>query len=43
MELDDGHAFCHNVILYQVSHGQLNEITATQLAVDGDVEQRQIA
>jgi len=43
LALDHRNAFSHSIILYQVRHGQFDEITAAQLAIDRDVEQCQIA
>lgn len=41
--LDDRYAFPDAVVFDEIGNGQLDQITATQLAVDGDVEQNQIA
>lgn len=39
LALDHENAFPNAVVLNKVRHGQVDEITAAQLAVDGDVEQ----
>ena len=43
LSLDNGNTLPNTIIFHEICHTQFDKITTAQLAIDGDVEQNQIA